>query len=124
MAGTDTVDGQAAPVRCRRLYGMRERLSFYFLLAVLLPLAVGTAISEYLIERRIVGLARSNAEERLESITSHLDERARVMQLALVQLASTPGLAGALADREAANLSAMLNAGKTHRDLDFLVVIG
>src|SRR4051812_5617274 len=96
MAGTDTAEGQGAPGRRRRFYGMRERLSVYFLLAVLLPLGFGTAISEYLIERHIVGLGHSIAEERLESIRGHLDERGRVLQLGLVQLAAMPALAAAV----------------------------
>src|SRR4051794_17972193 len=98
MAGTDTAPGQEEPVRRRRRYGMRERLSAYFLLAVLVPLGFGVAISEYLIERHAAGLGHNLAEERLESITSRLTERARALELAMVQTAATPGLLTAVTE--------------------------
>ena len=67
MAGTDTAT-KHVPVRATALSGMRERLSLYFLLAVLLPLGFGTFISERLIEHHIVGLGRTIAEERLDAM--------------------------------------------------------
>jgi len=59
---------------------MRERPSLYFLLAVLTPLVFGTLVSERLIERHIVGLARASAEERLDSVAVRLEDRARFVQ--------------------------------------------
>jgi len=68
---------------------MRERLSIYFLLAVLSPLAFGTLVSELLIERHIVALARASAEERLETIAGRLEDRSRFVQMGLTQLATS-----------------------------------
>ena len=102
---------------------MRERLGVYFLLAVLAPLAFGTLVSELLIERHIAGLARAGAEERLESIAGRLEDRARFLQMALTQLAASPGPAEALATSDAESGAATLHAAHMPRQLDVLALI-
>src|SRR6185369_3669051 len=77
-----------------------------------------------LIERHAAGLGHSLAEERLESITSHLTERARALELAMVQTASAPGLLAAVTRHEPEGIAAALGGGKLHHELDFLALLG
>ncbi len=102
---------------------MRERLSLYFLLAVLLPLVFGTLVSERLIERHIVGLARSSAEERLDSVAGRLEDRARFVQMGLSQLAASRGLLDAAAAADPTLVSASLRGALMPRQLDVLALV-
>src|SRR5947209_8756851 len=122
MAGQDTVT-RYEPPRRRRLSGMRERLSLYFLLAVLLPLVFGTLVSERLIERHIVGLARASAGERLDSVTGRLEDRARFVQMGLAQLATSRGLTDAAAASDPALALTSLRGALMPRQLDALALI-
>jgi len=122
MAGQDTVT-RHEPRRKRRFSGMRERLSLYFLLAVLLPLVFGTLVSERLIERHIVGLARSSAEERLDSVAGRLEDRARFVQMGLSQLAASRELVDAASAADTALVSASLRGALMPRQLDVLALV-
>src|SRR4051812_13289805 len=122
MAGQDTVTKHEPP-RKRRFSGMRERLSLYFLLAVLLPLTFGTLVSERLIERHIIGLARSSAEERLDSVAGRLEDRARFVQMGLSQLAANRELLDAAAAADPALVSASLRGALMPRQLDVLALV-
>jgi HAMP domain-containing protein len=102
---------------------MRERLSLYFLLAVLLPLAFGTLVSERLIERHIVGLARSSAEERLDSVAGRLEDRARFVQMGLTQLAQSRQLLDVAAAGDPTLVSAALRNALMPRQLDVLALV-
>jgi len=102
---------------------MRERLSLYFLLAVLLPLTFGTLVSERLIERHIVGLARSSAEERLDSVAGRLEDRARFVQMGLSQLAGSRELLDAAAAADPALVSSSLRGALMPRQLDVLALV-
>src|SRR5439155_12645148 len=122
MAGQDTVTKHEPP-RKRRFSSMRERLSLYFLLAVLLPLAFGTLVSERLIERHIVGLARSSAEERLDSVAGRLEDRARFVQMGLTQLAQSRQLLDVAAAADPTMVSAALRNALMPRQLDVLALV-
>src|SRR5262245_8038263 len=122
MVGNDTASGPNA-ARRRRFSGMRERLSLYFLLAVLTPLVFGTLISERLIERHIVGLARAGAEERLDSVAGRLEDRARFVQMGLAQLASSAGLIDAVAGADAESAAAVFRNARTPRQIDVLALV-
>ncbi len=102
---------------------MRERLSLYFLLAVLLPLTFGTLVSERLIERHIIGLARSSAEERLDSVAGRLEDRARFVQMGLSQLAASRELLDAAAAADPALVSSSLRGALMPRQLDVLALV-
>jgi signal transduction histidine kinase/FixJ family two-component response regulator len=102
---------------------MRERLSLYFLLAVLLPLTFGTLVSERLIERHIVGLARSSAEERLDSVAGRLEDRARFVQMGLSQLAASRELLDAAAAADPTLVSSSLRGALMPRQLDVLALV-
>jgi signal transduction histidine kinase len=102
---------------------MRERLSLYFLLAVLLPLAFGTLVSERLIERHIVGLARSSAEERLDSVAGRLEDRARFVQMGLTQLAQSRQLLDVAAAGDPTLVAAALRNALMPRQLDVLALV-
>jgi signal transduction histidine kinase/CheY-like chemotaxis protein len=124
MAGTDTGERQEVPVRHRRFSGMRERLSLYFLLAVLLPLGFGTVVSERLIEHHIAGLGRNIAEERLDAVAGRLAERARMRQVATVQLGASPALVAAVAARQPEAVETVLASDRLGRELDVLELVG
>jgi signal transduction histidine kinase/CheY-like chemotaxis protein len=122
MVGKDTASA-ANTARRGRLSGMRERLSIYFLLAVLSPLAFGTLVSERLIERHIDGLARTSAEERLESIAGRLEDRSRFVQMGLAQLATSRALIDAVAAGDAEVAVAAFDAAHMPRQVDVLALI-
>ena len=102
---------------------MRERLSLYFLLAVLTPLAFGTLISERLIERHIAGLARTSAKERLDSVASRLEDRARFVQMGLAQLATSGDLIDAVAGADAETAAGVFVGARLPRQVDVLALI-
>ncbi|HET6146056.1 MAG TPA: ATP-binding protein [Polyangia bacterium] len=95
----------------------------YFLLAVLTPLVFGTLVSERLIERHIAGLARASAEERLESVAGRLEDRARFVQMGLVQLASSGALVDAVAGADAETVAGVLRGARAPRQVDVLALI-
>src|SRR3954453_15319038 len=80
--------------RGRRVSSMRERLGLYFLVAVLLPLGLGTLVSERLIERPINGLGRGAPRERLEMVLERLEDQGRYARSELVEVASAAAQAG------------------------------
>jgi signal transduction histidine kinase/ActR/RegA family two-component response regulator len=122
MVVKDTATGSNTATR-RRFSGMRERLSLYFLLAVLVPLAFGTLVSERLIERHIVGLARASAEERLDSVAGRLEDRSRFVQMDLAQLATSRPLIDSVAAGEAQAATAAFHAARMPRQIDVLALI-
>jgi signal transduction histidine kinase/CheY-like chemotaxis protein len=103
---------------------MRERLSLYFLLAVLLPLGFGTLVSELLIERHIVGLANSSAQERLDGVAGRLEDRARFLQMGLGQLAALPAVAAAASGDDRGPAVAALHGARMPRQIDGLALLG
>jgi signal transduction histidine kinase/CheY-like chemotaxis protein len=76
---------------------MRERLGLYFLIAVLIPLGLGTLVSERLIERHIHVLAASSAGDRLDVALGRLDDRGRLLGAELMQLGASQPLSRAVA---------------------------
>jgi signal transduction histidine kinase/FixJ family two-component response regulator len=123
MVGNDSASRSNA-ARRGRFSGMRERLTLYFLLAVLTPLVFGTLVSERLIERHIVGLARTSAEERLDSVAGRLEDRARFVQMGLAQLASSGALVDAVAAGDAESAAQVFRTARTPRQVDVLALIG
>jgi signal transduction histidine kinase/CheY-like chemotaxis protein len=97
---------------------MRERLGLYFLLAVLIPLGLGTLVSERLIERHITALARGAATERLDMVLERLEDQGRFLriELGLASAAVAPVL-----DDEA-SLTELLHGPSMGRKFDFLWV--
>src|SRR3954464_14772114 len=122
MVGNDSASRSNA-ARRGRFSGMRERLTLYFLLAVLTPLVFGTLVSERLIERHIVGLARSSAEERLDSVAGRLEDRARFVQMGLTQLAQSRQLLDVAAAGDPTLVSAALRNALMPRQLDVLALV-
>jgi signal transduction histidine kinase/DNA-binding response OmpR family regulator len=102
---------------------MSERLGMYFLLAVLIPLALGTVVSERLIERQINSLAASTAGERLDAVLGRLDEQARVLRSDASALAASRSLASAARAGDAPAAAAALERVPWRR-LDLLWVVG
>ena len=102
---------------------MRERLTLYFLLAVFLPLAFGTLVSERLVERHIVGLARAGAEKQLDAVAGRLEDRARFVQMGLAQLATSPELVAATAAADAGLAATSFRAARMPRQLDLLALV-
>ena len=102
---------------------MRERLSLYFLLAVLLPLGFGTLVSERLIERHIAASPRTSAGERLDAVAGRLEDRARFVQMGLAQLAASRPLVDAATAADAALALAALRGALMPRQLDGLALV-
>jgi signal transduction histidine kinase/CheY-like chemotaxis protein len=102
---------------------MSERLGMYFLLAVLIPLVLGTLVSERLIERQINSLAASTASERLDAVLGRLDEQARGLRSDVAALAASHILATATRTGNAAAVAAGLDHIPWRR-LDLLWVVG
>ena len=122
MAGKDSEPRRGA-LRRKRFSGMRERLSRYFLLAVLVPLGFGTLVSERLIERHIAGLARTSASQRLDSVMGRLEDRGRFVEMGLVQLATDSGVVEALASGDAVLAATALRGARMPRQLDVLALV-
>jgi signal transduction histidine kinase/ActR/RegA family two-component response regulator len=102
---------------------MRERLTLYFLLAVFLPLAFGTLVSERLVERHIIGLAREGAHKQLDAVAGRLEDRARFVQMGLTQLATSRELVAATAAADAGMAASSLRAARMPRQLDLLALV-
>src|SRR5436190_134213 len=115
---------RTGPGRPPRPSSMRERLGLYFLVAVLLPLGLGTLVSERLIERHINGLVRGAATERLEVVLERLEDVGRYARSELVEVSSAAAQAGPKVLTDQVALDALLRGHANHKKpLDVLWLV-
>jgi signal transduction histidine kinase/CheY-like chemotaxis protein len=99
---------------------MRARMGLYFLIAVLIPLGLGTLVSERLIERHINGLVRRAASDRMDMVVGRLRDKGRFLRSEVLQIAGSPALVRAEAAGELGDLAEVLRSERASRHLDFL----
>jgi signal transduction histidine kinase/CheY-like chemotaxis protein len=99
---------------------MRGRLVLFFLAAVLLPVGLGTVVSELLIERQVADLAAVAGRDSVEPMLARLKDSGTSAHKALVQLAQRADIADAFVLRDPATLGEGLRAMNAVQHLDFV----